>query len=60
MYAIRSYYETGFGALSKGLSRINGNGLCIASVLEGKYDAVTGNAAMHETFVSVTKAGGAS
>jgi len=53
------YTETGFGALSKGLSRINGNGLCIAAVLEGKYDSVTGNAAMHETFVSVTKAGGA-
>jgi len=54
------YTDTGFGSISKGLSNVYGNGLAIAAVLESRVDAVTGNAAMHETFVTVTKAGGVS
>ena len=46
---------TGFGALSRGLSLAHGNGASMAEVLESSFDAITGNAAMHETFVSVTR-----
>jgi thiosulfate reductase/polysulfide reductase chain A len=49
------YTLSGFGALSKGLSLVHQNGASMAAVLEDKYDAVSGNAAMHETFVTVTR-----
>jgi thiosulfate reductase/polysulfide reductase chain A len=48
------YMLTGFGTISDGLSRIKGVGASIAALLEGHYDSVSGNAAMHETFVSVS------
>jgi len=49
------YMDTGFGAISKGLTNIFGKGACIADVLEDHADRVSGNMAMHETFVSVKK-----
>lgn len=49
------YMDTGFGAISKGLTNIFGKGACIAEVLEDAADSVSGNMAMHETFVSVSK-----
>ena len=49
------YMDTGFGVISKGLSKIYGNGACIADVLEDHADRISGNMAMHETFVSVKK-----
>ncbi|MFV0423572.1 molybdopterin-dependent oxidoreductase [Oleidesulfovibrio sp.] len=49
------YMLTGFGTLSDGLSRIKGVGASIAALLESHYDSVSGNAAMHETFVFVTR-----
>jgi thiosulfate reductase/polysulfide reductase chain A len=50
------YMDTGFGAISKGLSKIYGQGACIAEVLEDQADEISGNMAMHETIVSVRKA----
>ncbi len=49
------YMDTGYGVISKGLRNIYGKGACIAAVLEDRADRVTGNMAMHETLVSVTK-----
>ena len=49
------YMDTGFGAISKGLSKIFGKGACIAEVLEDYADAVSGNMAMHETLVTVSR-----
>ena len=49
------YMETGFGVISKGLTRLQGKGACIADLLEDKADVISGNMAMHETFVSVTR-----
>ena len=49
------YMDTGFGVISKGLTNIFGKGACIAEVLEDHADMVSGNMAMHETFVSVKK-----
>jgi thiosulfate reductase/polysulfide reductase chain A len=49
------YMDTGFGVISKGLSNIAGKGACIAEVLEDRADKVSGNMAMHETFVAVRK-----
>ena len=49
------YMDTGFGVLSKGLRNIFGKGACIAEVLEDHADRVSGNMAMHETFVRVKK-----
>jgi thiosulfate reductase/polysulfide reductase chain A len=49
------YMDTGFGVISKGLSKIFGNGACIAEVLEDHADKISGNMAMHETFVTVIK-----
>ena len=49
------YMDTGFGVLSKGLTNIFGKGACIAQVLEDKADKISGNMAMHETFVTVSK-----
>jgi thiosulfate reductase/polysulfide reductase chain A len=49
------YMDTGFGVISKGLSKIYGKGACIAEILEDQADNISGNMAMHETIVSVRK-----
>ncbi len=49
------YMDTGFGVISKGLSKIYGKGACIAEVLIDEADDISGNMAMHETIVSVRK-----
>ncbi|MGD8833537.1 MAG: molybdopterin-dependent oxidoreductase [Desulfobacteraceae bacterium] len=49
------YMDTGFGVISKGLTHIFGKGACIAEVLEDRADEISGNMAMHETFVAVKK-----
>ncbi|NIQ92490.1 MAG: molybdopterin-dependent oxidoreductase [Deltaproteobacteria bacterium] len=49
------YMASGFGVLSKGLTNIYGKGACIAEVLEDYSDELSGNMAMHETFVRVTR-----
>ncbi len=49
------YMDTGFGVISKGLSKIYGKGACIAEVLVDEADDISGNMAMHETIVSVNK-----
>lgn len=49
------YMHTGFGVLSTGLSRIYGEGACIAELLEDNFDQISGNMAMHESFVTVEK-----
>jgi thiosulfate reductase/polysulfide reductase chain A len=40
------YMDTGFGVISKGLSKIFGKGACIAEVLEDHADRISGNMAM--------------
>ncbi|MBW1896182.1 MAG: molybdopterin-dependent oxidoreductase, partial [Deltaproteobacteria bacterium] len=49
------YMDTGFGVLSKGLSLVYGKGACIAEILQDYNDEISGNMAMHETFVTVNK-----
>jgi thiosulfate reductase/polysulfide reductase chain A len=49
------YMDTGYGVISKGLSKIFGKGACIAEILEDYADEISGNMAMHETIVSVRK-----
>jgi thiosulfate reductase/polysulfide reductase chain A len=49
------YMDTGYGVKSTWLSHLQNQGACIAEVLEDKADEVTGNMAMHETFVSLRK-----
>jgi thiosulfate reductase/polysulfide reductase chain A len=49
------YMDTGFGVISKGLTKIFGKGACIADVLEDHADEISGNMAMHETLVSIKK-----
>jgi thiosulfate reductase/polysulfide reductase chain A len=49
------YMASGFGVLSKGLTNIYGKGACIAEVLEDYSDELSGNMAMHETFVRVSR-----
>jgi len=49
------YMLTGFNTLSTQQHLAHGNGASIAEVLEGGFDAVTGNAALHTTFVTVTR-----
>ena len=51
------YMDSGFGALSKGLSTVYGKGACIAALLEDRSDDISGNMAMHETMVAVRKTG---
>jgi thiosulfate reductase/polysulfide reductase chain A len=51
------YMESGFGVLSRQLSNLQGKGACVVEVLEDHADALTGNIAMHETFVDVKKIG---
>jgi thiosulfate reductase/polysulfide reductase chain A len=47
------YMDSGFGVISRELKNVYGKGACIAELLEDRADKVTGNMAMHETFVSV-------
>jgi thiosulfate reductase/polysulfide reductase chain A len=47
--------DSGFGVLSKGLSHVYGKGASIVDVLEDRNDKISGNMAMHETFVTVRK-----
>jgi len=49
------YMLSGFGVLSDGLSLIKGRGASINALLESGHDRITGNAAMHETFVTVSR-----
>jgi thiosulfate reductase/polysulfide reductase chain A len=49
------YMDTGFGVLSRDLSLIHGKGACIAEILQDYNDEISGNMAMHETFVTVRK-----
>lgn len=51
------YMATGFGTISKGLSRLQGKGASIAEILEDYADEISGNMAMHETTVTVRKGG---
>ncbi len=49
------YMDSGFGALSRGLSNVYGKGASNSEIIEDYADEVTGNMAMHETFVTVKK-----
>lgn len=49
------YMASGYGVISKGLNRIYGKGACIAELIEDHADEISGNMAMHETFIKVTK-----
>lgn len=49
------YMDSGFGVLSKGLSNVYGKGASIVEILEDHNDTISGNMAMHETFVTVRK-----
>ncbi len=49
------FMETGFGVMSKGLRNIFGTGASISEILEDHNDEISGNMAMHETFVSIRK-----
>lgn len=51
------YMASGFGVLSRGLSNIFGKGACVAELLEDHADDLSGNMAMHETFVRITRKG---
>jgi thiosulfate reductase / polysulfide reductase chain A len=51
------YMESGFGTLSRHLTQSFGKGASIVELLEDKADELTGNMAMHETFVSLKKKG---
>ena len=53
------YMLSGFGSISGGLSHTQGVGASIVELLEGRFDALCGNSAIHETFVSVKKKGAA-
>ncbi len=46
----------GFGQSSPGLKRIAGSGASDQDLIEPRTDRISGNAALHETFVSVEKA----
>ncbi len=52
------YMLTGYDSISSQLTLIYGHGASMAEVLEDAYDAVSGNAAMHTTMVSVTSLSG--
>ncbi|WP_419786312.1 molybdopterin-containing oxidoreductase family protein [Pseudodesulfovibrio sp.] len=49
------YMLSGFNTLSTMQHLSHGNGASINEILEDDYDAITGNASMHTTFVSVTR-----
>lgn len=50
------YMAHGFGVLSKGLSNIYGKGGCDAALIDEKVCPISGNVAMHETFVEILPA----
>ncbi|BAI81155.1 molybdopterin oxidoreductase, molybdopterin-binding subunit [Deferribacter desulfuricans SSM1] len=49
------FYVHGFGRLSKGLSHIYRVGASDAEIIKDYVDPISGNAAMHETFVTIEK-----
>jgi len=51
------YMLSGFGVLSKGLTNIYGRGACMSEILVDYADELSGNMAMHETFVTVRRKG---
>jgi thiosulfate reductase / polysulfide reductase chain A len=51
------YMASGFGVLSKGLSTLFGKGACIVELIEDHTDELSGNMAMHETFVQISRKG---
>ena len=53
------YMASGWGARSEGLSLVHNTGACVAALMEDHADALSGNMAMHETFVSVARKGAA-
>jgi thiosulfate reductase/polysulfide reductase chain A len=53
------YMLSGFGVLSKGLTNIYGKGACMSEILVDYSDELSGNMAMHETFVKVERKGAA-
>jgi len=50
------YMAHGFGVLSKAQTNIYGKGGCDAALIEEKYCPISGNVAMHETFVEILPA----
>jgi thiosulfate reductase/polysulfide reductase chain A len=50
------YMAHGFGVISKGQSLIFGRGACDAALIEDKFEPISGNVAMHQTFVEVSPA----
>ena len=50
------YMAHGFGVLSRGLSNIYGKGGCDADLIDEKVCPISGNVAMHETFVEILPA----
>lgn len=51
------YMPSGFGVLSKELKNIYGRGACVGSLIEDYADDLSGNMAMHETFVRISRKG---
>jgi thiosulfate reductase / polysulfide reductase chain A len=49
------YMATGFGSLSPGQRHVHNKGASIAEVLEDHADFISGNMAMHETLVTVSR-----
>ena len=50
------YLSHGFGVLSRGQSRIFGKGGSDAALVEDNVEPISGNMAMHQTFVQITAA----
>jgi thiosulfate reductase/polysulfide reductase chain A len=50
------YMAHGFGVLSRGLSNTYGKGGCDAALIDEKTCPISGNVAMHETFVEILPA----
>ena len=50
------YMAHGFGVLSRGLSNIHGKGGSDAALIDDKVCPISGNVAMHETFVEISPA----
>jgi len=49
------YYQHGFGRLSKQLTHLYRVGASDAAIIEDHVDTISGNAAMHETMVTIEK-----
>ena len=50
------YMAHGFGVMSRGLTTVYGKGASDAVLLEDPYCPISGNVAMHETFVDIVPA----